>query len=330
MKVSFLLLVTGEVDLLRRALPAAAAEAPDELVLVDNGADDAVAALGAEQGARVVRLARRASYCEAMNVGLAVCGGEAIALLQADTFVTPGYREAALRALADPRVGAVAPRLVRAEPSGEPTDELDTAGMVVDRRRKNGLVGHGTPAAAWSRPGEVFGADGAAAVYRREALLGGAVGAEVFDPDLERWAADADVAWRTRVMGWTAAFAPDAVVHHVRTYSPSTRTTMGAEDRRMQFRNRYLMMAKNDSWPELRRDLPRVALYEVLALGHALLRERDLLPAYADAWRRLPAARARRREIQARRRTQRVPFGLELAPAGQAGAAGPSQPAARS
>jgi GT2 family glycosyltransferase len=196
--------------------------------------------------------------------------------------------------------------------------------MVVDRRRKNGLVGHGTPAAGWSRPAEVFGADGAAALYRREALFDGAVGAEVFDPDLERWAADADVAWRARVMGWTAVYAPDAVVHHVRTYSPSTRATMSAPDRRMQFRNRYLMMVKNDSWRELRRDLHRIALYEVLALGHALLRERDLLPAYADAWRRLPAARARRRHVQARRRAERVPLGL------QAGAAGPSQPAARS
>ncbi|HVE67113.1 MAG TPA: glycosyltransferase, partial [Solirubrobacteraceae bacterium] len=246
MRVSFFVLATGEVELLRRSLPAAAAERPDELVLVDNGADDAVAELGREHATRVVRLERRATYCEAMNAGLAECQGDAVALLQADTFVTPGYREAAVRALeADPGVGAVAPRLVRAHPDGSPTGELDTAGMVVDRRRKNGLVGHATPAAAWSRRGEVFGADGAAAVYRREALRDGARGDEVFDPDLERWAADADVAWRSRVLGWRAAYEPEAVVHHIRTYSPSTRAAMSAESRRMQFRNRYLMLVKN-------------------------------------------------------------------------------------
>ncbi|MDX6696647.1 MAG: hypothetical protein QOE65_44 [Solirubrobacteraceae bacterium] len=309
------MLATGEAALLARSLPAAAAESPDELVLLDNGADDAVATLGEAHGARVVRLERRASYCEAMNAGIAACSGEAVALLQPDTFVAPGYRDAALRALADPDVGAVAPRLVRASAGGEPTGELDTAGMVVDRRRKNGLVGHGTPADAWSRRGAVFGADGAAAVYRREALRDGALGDEVFDPDLERWAADADLAWRTRVLGWTAVFEPDAVARHIRTYSPSTRATMSAADRRMQFRNRYLMIAKNDSWAEARRDLHRIALYEALALGHALLRERELLPAYGEARRRLPAARARRRQIQARRRAKRVPFGLEAAPA---------------
>ena len=74
------------------------------------------------------------------------------------------------------------------------------------------------------------------------------------------------------------------------------------------------MMAKNESARGLARDLPRVVLYEALALGHVLLRERELLGAYAEAWRRLPAARRRRRDIQARRRNRAPPFGLEAAP----------------
>ena len=78
----------------------------------------------------------------------------------------------------------------------------------------------------------------------------------------------------------------------------------------MQFRNRYLMIAKNEG-RELARDLPLVLGYELLALGHVLLRERHLLPAYRDAWRRLPAARRRRRAIQARRIGGRVRYGLE-------------------
>jgi hypothetical protein len=86
---------------------------------------------------------------------------------------------------------------------------------------------------------------------------------------------------------------------------------MDVASRRMQYRNRYLMMVKNDSVRELARDFPWVLLYEVLALGYVLLRERELLPAYADVRRRLPAARRRRAVIQARRRAKRVPFGLK-------------------
>jgi GT2 family glycosyltransferase len=316
MRASFLFLSTDEAGLLRVALPAAAAEEPDELVVVDNASSDDTGRVAGESGARVVRLEERASYSRAMNAGIAACTGDAVALLQADTFVAPGYLRAGLAALAAPGVGSVAPRLVRAlgpEPH-QRTEQLDTAGMVVDRRRKNGLVGHGTPAAGWSAPAEVFGADGAAALYRRETLEDCAIDGEVFDPDLERWASDADVAWRARVLGWISVYEPAALVHHIRTYSPSTRETMSLAARRMQFRHRYLMMAKNDSARELVRDLPRVVLYEALALGHVLLRERELLGAYAETWRRLPAARRRRRDIQARRRTRRVPFGLEASP----------------
>ena len=132
---------------------------------------------------------------------------------------------------------------------------------------------------------------------------------EVFDVDLERWASDADLAWRGHVLGWRCLYEPAALVHHIRSYSPSTRAQMSESSRRMQFRNRYLMIAKNDG-RELARDLPLVLTYEVLALGHVLLRERHLLRAYADVWRLLPAARRRRRAIQARRIGGRVRYGL--------------------
>jgi hypothetical protein len=88
-----------------------------------------------------------------------------------------------------------------------------------------------------------------------------------------------------------------------------------ARDRRVQFRNRYLMMVKNDT-SALVRDLPKVAAYEVLALGFAVLRERSLLRGYGEAARLVPGALRDRRELRAKRRGRpraRVPFGLEPA-----------------
>jgi hypothetical protein len=82
-------------------------------------------------------------------------------------------------------------------------------------------------------------------------------------------------------------------------------------DRRTQFRNRYLMIAKNDSLADLVRDAGPLLLYEVLAFGYALLREPDLLRGYLEAVSRLPGALRRRRVIQTRRRVRRVPFGME-------------------
>jgi len=328
-RFSVLLLASDERGLAEHALPAALAAGPDEALVVDNGSRDGVAELAARHGVECLRLARRVPYTHAMNAGLRRVSGDAVALLQADTFVGAGYRAVTEAALADPAVGAVAPRLVRAlgPAPAQRLEELDAAGMSLDRRRKNGLVGHGRPAADFVTPSEVFGADGAAAVYRRAALEDCALpGGQYLDEEMPGWGCDADLAWRARLRGWRAVYAPDAVVHHVRTYSPTTRDRMSEADRRVQFRNRYLMMVKNDSAADLLRDAPRILGYEALALGHALLRERHLLRAYGEAWRRLPAARRRRRAVQAGRRVRRVPFGLE-APQGTAGPREPAAPA---
>ena len=314
MRTSFFYLSCNEAPLLEHAIAAGLAEQPDELYVVDNGSTDGTPELCARLGIECIALSPRVTYCEAMNVGIARATGGAVALLQADCFVQPGFKAAALASLqADPLAGSVAPKLMRTTgPRPEDrTQQMDAAGMVFDRRRKNGLVGHGRPASGYTTPGEVFGADGAGAVYRAVALRECAVAGEVFDPDLERWASDADVAWRLRTLGWRSVFAPDARAYHVRTYSPSTRNTMPEASRQMQFRNRYLMMVKNDRLRDVLRDLPIIALYEILALGHVLLRERHLLAAYGQTLRLLPAARRRRAALRRRRRASRPPFGLE-------------------
>jgi GT2 family glycosyltransferase len=210
-------------------------------------------------------------------------------------------------------VGSVAPKLLRTTgPRAQDALPLiDAAGMWIDRRRKNGLVGHGEPGEAFGRGGEAFGADGAAAVYRRQTLEDCSVLDEIFDENMPGWACDADLAWRARLFGWRTWYEPQAIVHHIRTYSPSTRSRVSIVDRRTQFRNRYLMMAKNDSLGDLIRDAGPLLLYELLAFGFALLREPGLLRGYLEAARRLPAALERRRVIQRRRRVSRVPFGVQ-------------------
>jgi GT2 family glycosyltransferase len=252
-----------------------------------------------------------------MNAGLAAAAGDSVLLLNADCVLDAGFLAAARTQLSDPRVGSVAPKLLRAggvEPSAR-LPVLDTAGMVVDRRRKNGLVGHNAPADWYASPAPAFGGDGAAVLYRRATLEDCAVEGEILDEDFELWAADADLAWRARLLGWECIYEPQAVAWHVRYYSPSTRARLDAHHRRLQFRNRYLMMAKNDTGAALARDLHRVGAYELLALGYALAVERELLRGYVEALRLAPSALRRRRVIQRRRRERgapaRVPFGLQ-------------------
>lgn len=310
--------------MLRHALPTALAQEDVEVVVLDNASDDSTAEVAAELGVRYVRLPERHSFCRAMNLAVNSVDTDAVMFMQPDCFLTPGFVEAARRVLDDPEVGSVAPKLIRTDGPGEHErlDAMDTAGMVVDRRRKNGLVGHGRPSLAYSTRAEAFGADGAVALYRRAALADASVHGEVFDEDLVMvrqgvpadWGSDADLAWRTRLLGWRCVYEPAAVAYHVRRYSPSKRGRIAEWQRMVQFRNRYLMIAKNDPLFSLVRDLPHILLYEVLALGFAVLRERHLLRGYVEAARLLPRMRQKRAVLHARRRgrtTAPVPYGLE-------------------
>jgi GT2 family glycosyltransferase len=313
---TILVLSVDEAHLLADSLPCAMAQdgrGEVRVVVIDNACSDQTVSLCEQLGVDLVRLRKRVSYAAAINAGLAQTGGDGpVLLLNADCVLDAGFLEAALPQLERPGVGSVAPRLIRATGMTPESrlDVLDTAGMVVDRRRKNALVGHDEPVASRARGGECFGGDGACVLYRRETLDACAVGAEVLDEDMELWASDVDLAWRAQLLGWRCIYEPSALAWHMRFYSPTTRAGLSPEHRRLQFRNRYLMMIKNDTPRSFLRDLPGIALYEILALGFAILREPGLLRGYLDAARLAPRARARRREIQPRRALNRpVPFG---------------------
>ena len=311
MSTDILLLSVDEEPMLAYSLPAAMVQADCDVYVVDNASSDLTGDLAVQHRAEYIRLDERISYAAAMNVALRRTRGETVLFLNADCFLAPDFLERARPRLDENRVGSVAGKLLRCE---GPTDfsrrEIDAAGMYVDRRRKNGLVGHGRPAEAFAAAGECFGADGACALYRREVLEQCSLGEEVFDEDMALWASDADLAWRARLLGWRCAYEPSATARHIRTYSPSKRDQVAEAHRRLQFRNRYLMWVKNETRQGLLHDLPLVAGYEAVAFGYTLLRERHLLSAYGEAWRALPGARRRRAEVQSRRAVNRPPFGL--------------------
>jgi GT2 family glycosyltransferase len=319
MSTTILLISQDHAAYLRRSLPAAMAQEAAEVVVIDNASSDATGALTAEHGARALRFDRRVSWAAANNAGIAAAGGDAVLLLNADCFLEPGFLAAARPRLDEPGVGMVAPKLIRTAGGSrsDHIDAIDCVGMVVDRRRKNNLAGHGRPSLAYGLPGRCFGPDGAAALYRRDLLEDCAVGGPPLDEDFQSWAADVDLAWRAQMLGWGCVYEPSAVAYHVRSYSPSTRAGMPERERRLQFRNRYLMMVKNDTLQDVHSDVHRIAAYEIAALGYVMLRERHLLGGYREAMRLLPGMRRKRRAIQALRRARgfaRAPFGLEPQP----------------
>jgi GT2 family glycosyltransferase len=289
--------------------------------VVDNGSTDESRTLLDAAGPRLARSAALHVRPHPTNLGFAAANNRAFAEILAttdipylvalnnDTAADPGWL-AALLAAADatgPRCGSIASTLVFATRP----DRVQSAGIALHR---DGLAldrGLGWPTArlprAVARP--VFGPSGGAALYRAALLrdIGG------FDERFGSYLEDVDLAWRARLLGWGAAWAPQAIVRH------AVSATGGQESPFKNYllaRNRLWTIAKNLPTGLLLRWAPLIARYDLLALAYAALR-RDpaIIRGRVDALRGLGPILRTRREIQARRRCSDRELAALLAPA---------------
>jgi GT2 family glycosyltransferase len=285
---------------------AAQSHRPLEIVAVDCASRDGsveVARAHAPAGIpfQAMGLGENRGFAGGMNAAFACTRAPFVLTLNADARPEPGYVTRLLRrASAHPnlRVGAVTGRLVR---PGQPR-LLDACGMRLTRTwrhldRGSGEVDRGQ----WSAPERVFGATGAASLFRREALHDAAVDGEIFDPRFHTFREDAELCFRLRERGWEVLYEPAAVAEHRRFSLPERRSAMPAELNRRSLQNRYLLRIYHQTAGNFVRTLLPALARDLGALGWVLLRERSSLAAYGWLWRHRAELLRRRRAIQARR-----------------------------
>lgn len=276
------------------------------VVVVENGACAAAPpSLGGPIGdgvggavLRTLRLRRTENpgFAAGFNDGLAATAPEApyVLSLNPDCLVRPDAIAAAADALeADPRLGAVAFRLLRADGVA-----LDSAGIVVDPilwRAKD--RGAGRPAEGrYLEPQDVDAACLAGALLRRSALEAAKDGAgEVLDSRYFAYQEDVDLGFRLRRAGWRIRYLPRAVATHERGWKEGTRRLQPTFLRRCSLRNRLWNVLKNASFSAIFLRLPVLLLYEIALASYLLVREADVLPAYVRAWRGAGETLRRRR-----------------------------------
>jgi GT2 family glycosyltransferase len=286
---------------------AALSHRPLEVVVVDCASGDgSLEAARAHAPAGIpfqaVGLAENLGFAGGMNVAMARTRAPWVLTLNADARPAPDYVDRLLdraQAQSQVRVGAVTGRLVRPlspdQPDGEPR-RLDACGMILTRNwrhldRGSGEVDRGQ----WSTPDRVFGATGAASLFRRAALDDAAVEGEIFDPRFHSFREDAELCFRLRERGWEVAYEPAAVCEHRRFNLPERRSAMPAAVNLHSLKNRYLLRIYHQTAGNLARTFFPTLARDLAALGWVLLRERSSFAAYMWLWRN-------RREIVRRRR----------------------------
>jgi GT2 family glycosyltransferase len=288
---------------------AALAHRPLELVLADCASGDGSAALaerlaaGLSFPATTVALAENLGFAGGMNAALAVCGGEWVLSLNPDATPEPAYVERLLAAASSCRrgpVGAVTGRLVRPAASGE--RRLDACGMRLRPTWRHLDRGSGEPdRGQLARPARVFGATGAASLWRRAALDDVAIEGEVFDPRFHSYREDAELCFRLRERGWEILYEPSAVALHRRHNLPARRRAMEAAINCHSLKNRYLLRLYHQSPLNLATTLLPALWRDAAALAYVLAFERSSRAAYVWLWRHRRELWRRRRAIQGRR-----------------------------
>ena len=189
---------------------AAQTRPPAEVIVVDNGSTDATLDWLAREApeARVLAQGRNTGFAMAANRGLLAARTEFVALVNTDVVLAPGWIEAmAARLEAEPGCASVACKMVRLGNEAI----LDDCGDVLRRDGVCEQRGHGRrDDGRWDAAGEVFGACGGAALYRRSAVRD----AGAFDERFFSYLEDVDLALRLQLGGWRCAYEPRAVAHH--------------------------------------------------------------------------------------------------------------------
>ena len=290
---------------LDKCLPSVMAQSyPDtEVVLVDNGsADGSVEYVRAGfPTVKIIENKENLMFCKGQNQGMRAGSGEYVLALNSDVVLDRDFIAGAVKAMEmDERTGSVSGRILRMDGK-----RIDTTGLFLGRSRKSVERGYGeADRGQYAEPGYVFGAGGAAPLYRRAMLEDIAPDGEYFDESYGMFCEDLDLAWRAARRGWRAYYTPRAVAYHARGGTARTEKTPGFMSgyalaslpdtlKAKVLVNRWMTIIKNDRPLDFLLNLPFILLYDIKVWAYLALFAPGAIPLFLRdlkllrlAWRR--------------------------------------------
>jgi GT2 family glycosyltransferase len=285
-----------------------------EFILVDNGSTDGsretvIAWAQRLPNAQTILLPYNSGFCKANNLAFEKARGQWIALFNSDAIAEPNWLAELVRyGDLSRRIGMVASKILFQNPKGL----IDKTGHLMYWDGQNRGRGTMQPdLGQYDKPEEILWPDACAALYHRKVFeeTGG------FDETFFAFGDDADLGLRARLLGWTAWYAPTAVVHHKHSASFGAYSPLKVM---LVERNRLLLAIKNfplslllqnpfwtarrlswNAYGVIRKKGAAARFVETNGWGRMMV---NLAWSYLSALKLLPEAWRRRRVIQRTRR----------------------------
>lgn len=250
-------------------------------------------------------------FCAAHNRLISSAASDYVLALNPDVVLDSHFLETLILEMdRDPRAGSATGKLFRwhKKPSGSAPQNadkkiLDTTGIYMTPNQRHFDRGSGElDIGQYEKLEYVFGASGAAALYRRSMLEDIRNGNEYFDESFFAYREDVDLAWRAQWMGWRCLYIPEASGYHARRVLPERRSTLPDAINMHSFKNRFLLRIKNMDPGTYARFFVPITLRDAAAVVYVLACEWSSLrgiPLLVRAW---PGAWALRKSMKTRRR----------------------------
>ena len=298
-----------------------------EILIVDNFSTDETVeylkGLSKKQNLKIIFNKKNVGFAAGHNQGFRASKGDFILCLNQDVVLDSNFIQEALKVFkADGKIASVQGKLLRwnlglpisNQFSGYSVSHIiDTIGFIIFKNRRiiNREQGQ-IDQEQLEEIEEIFGADGAAPVYRRKALEDIKIKKDYFDEDFFCYKEDVDIAWRLRLYGWKAVYQPGSVAWHARTAGDSAakdyfsimreRLKINKFGKFHAFKNQRLMQLKNEQLSLFVKHSPWFLPKEIISWAYVLIFERYTWKAIKELFKLAPRAWRKRKIIMANKR----------------------------
>lgn len=213
---------------------------------------------------KLISNTRNEGFSRAHNQLISVSNGRYIMPLNFDIVLEPSFVEEMVGAMEScTEIGIVSGKLFIIDSEGK-TSIIDSTGISMKHMYPADRGQFERDCGDYDNAGFIFGASGAAPLFKKEMLEDIKADGEYFDEYFCTYVEDVDLCWRAQLYGWKAVYEPSAVAYHYRGATRKDDVILKKDYIIIGIRNRYWAIIKNAFASSLMANIVPILLRELV------------------------------------------------------------------